>query len=56
MVETRSKNGFNFGIVIIPEGLLKSIPEMIVLISEDNDHSQYMNMKNQQILINKEIL
>ena len=37
MVETRSKNGFNFGVVIIPEGLLEFIPEMGVLISELND-------------------
>ena len=37
MVETRSKNGFNFGVVIIPEGLLEFIPEMGVLIAELND-------------------
>ena len=37
LVESRSKNGFNFGVVIIPEGLLEFIPEMGVLISELND-------------------
>jgi pyrophosphate--fructose-6-phosphate 1-phosphotransferase len=37
MVENRSKNGYNFGVVIIPEGLLEFIPEMGVLISELND-------------------
>ena len=37
MVESRSKAGFNFGVVIIPEGLLEFIPEMGVLIAELND-------------------
>ena len=37
MVENRSKAGFNFGVVLIPEGLLEFIPEMGVLIAELND-------------------
>jgi pyrophosphate--fructose-6-phosphate 1-phosphotransferase len=37
MVESRSKAGFNFGVVLIPEGLLEFIPEMGVLIAELND-------------------
>ena len=37
MVESRSKKGFNFSVVLIPEGLLVFFPEMGVLISELND-------------------
>jgi len=33
MVESNSKKGFNFSVVLIPEGLLEFIPEMGELIS-----------------------
>lgn len=36
-VAKRAANGENFGIIIIPEGLIEFIPEMKVLISELND-------------------
>lgn len=36
-VKTRSENGENFGVVLIPEGLIEFIPEMKVLIGELND-------------------
>lgn len=37
VVKTRSDNGQNFGIVLVPEGLIEFIPEMKTLISELND-------------------
>ena len=37
MVEQRSKGGLNYGVVLIPEGLVEFVPEMGVLISELND-------------------
>ena len=36
-VATRSKNGENFGVILIPEGLIEFIPEMRSLILELND-------------------
>ncbi len=36
-VETRSKNGMNFGVAIIPEGVVEFVPEFSVLISEINE-------------------
>eukprot|EP00397_Hematodinium_sp_SG-2012_P001762 GEMP01001767.1.p1 GENE.GEMP01001767.1~~GEMP01001767.1.p1 ORF type:complete len:1263 (+),score=241.68 GEMP01001767.1:74-3862(+) len=35
-VETRAKNGKNFGVVLIPEGFLSFVPEVRILISEVN--------------------
>ncbi len=47
IVVKRSDNGENFGVIIVPEGLIESIPEMSILISELNDvlaHSEeYFN-------------
>lgn len=37
MVELRSKSSLNYGIVLIPEGLVEFVPEMGILISELND-------------------
>ena len=37
IIESRSKNGKNYGLVIIPEGLIEFIPEMKRLINELND-------------------
>ena len=34
LVELRAKRGFNFGVVLVPEGLLEYIPEIEVLIDE----------------------
>ncbi len=36
-VARRAANGENFGVVLVPEGLIEFIPEMKVLISELND-------------------
>jgi len=36
-VVTRSENGDDFGVVLVPEGLIEFIPEMKMLISELND-------------------
>ena len=36
-VAKRAENGENFGIIVIPEGLIEFIPEMKALISELND-------------------
>ncbi len=36
-VKTRSDNGYNYGIVLVPEGLIESIPEMKGMIGEMND-------------------
>lgn len=37
IIEARGNNGENFGVALIPEGLIEFIPEMKVLISELND-------------------
>ncbi len=37
VVVKRSENGENFGVVLVPEGLIEFIPEMGALISELND-------------------
>ncbi len=37
IVADRAKNGDNFGVALIPEGLIEFIPEMKTLISELND-------------------
>ena len=37
IIETRSKNGKNYGLVIIPEGLIEFIPEMKRLINQLNE-------------------
>ena len=37
IVAVRSKNGEDFGVILIPEGLIEFIPEMKILISELND-------------------
>lgn len=36
-VEARSNNGMNFGVALIPEGLVEFVPEFKVLISEINE-------------------
>ncbi len=45
VIVNRSKNGENFGIVLVPEGLIEFIPEMKRLINELNhllaDHEKY---------------
>jgi pyrophosphate--fructose-6-phosphate 1-phosphotransferase len=44
----RAANGLNFGLVIVPEGLIEFIPEMKSLISELNDllaHDQDLSVK-----------
>ena len=46
-VKTRSENGENFGVVLIPEGLIETIPEIKVLIGELNrlmaDHANHFS-------------
>lgn len=37
IVASRAQNGDNFGVALIPEGLIEFIPEMKILISELND-------------------
>jgi len=37
MVAVRAANGENFGVLLIPEGLIEFIPEMKILIAELND-------------------
>ncbi len=37
VVAKRAENGENFGVVLVPEGLIEFVPEMKVLISELND-------------------
>ena len=37
VVTQRSEKGFNFGVFLIPEGLIEFIPEVAQLISELND-------------------
>lgn len=46
-IKERSQNGMNYGVVIIPEGLIEFIPEIKKLIAELNDlmaeHKDYFN-------------
>ena len=37
IVAKRAANGENFGVALIPEGLVEFVPEMKILISELND-------------------
>lgn len=50
IVLDRSNNGENFGVVLVPEGLIEFIPEMKVLITELNDllaeHASYYSTLN----------
>lgn len=36
IIATRSKNGKDYGVILIPEGLIEFIPEVNVLIKEIN--------------------
>jgi diphosphate-dependent phosphofructokinase len=36
-VVTRSENGYSYGVVLVPEGLIEAIPEMKSMIGEMND-------------------
>lgn len=59
----RSNNGENFGVVLVPEGLIEFIPEMKVLIAELNDlmaeHAEYFQtlttFEDQSEWINKHL-
>ena len=51
VITKRAANGENFGIVLIPEGLVEFIPEMKVLIAELNDtmalkQNEFAKLKN----------
>ncbi len=50
VIVKRSENGDDYGVVLIPEGLIEFIPEMKSLISEINDllaeHKSYFNTLN----------
>ena len=51
LVELRAKRGFNFGVVLVPEGLLEFIPEIRDLIQEINEllakqKEQYSKIKS----------
>ncbi len=50
IIKNRAKDGNNFGVALIPEGLIEFIPEMKILIQELNDlianHSEYFNSLN----------
>jgi len=51
LVELRAKRGFNFGVVLVPEGLLEFIPEIKDLIQEINEllekkKEQYSKIKS----------
>jgi len=37
LISQRSKNGKNYGVILVPEGLIEFIPEMNVLIKEINE-------------------
>ena len=51
-VIARSKNGLNHGVVLIPEGVIEFIPEMINLIAELNDTvSEAMEDENYRSLV-----
>jgi pyrophosphate--fructose-6-phosphate 1-phosphotransferase len=47
IIDQRSRNGMDYGVVVIPEGLIEFIPEIRKLISELNDlmagHKDYFN-------------
>jgi len=47
VVRDRSLNGMDYGVVVIPEGLIEFIPEIKILIAELNDlmagHKDYIN-------------
>ncbi|HDQ14358.1 MAG TPA: diphosphate--fructose-6-phosphate 1-phosphotransferase [Sediminispirochaeta sp.] len=47
VVVKRSQEGYDFGVVLVPEGLIEFIPEVKVLISELNallaDHAEYFS-------------
>ncbi|MFP4362556.1 MAG: diphosphate--fructose-6-phosphate 1-phosphotransferase [Spirochaetia bacterium] len=47
VVKIRAENGENFGVVLVPEGLIEFVPEMKLLISEINDllanHSKHFS-------------
>ncbi len=36
IIENRSKNNKNYGIILVPEGIVQFIPEMNILIKEIN--------------------
>lgn len=62
-VVARSENGYNYGVALVPEGLIESIPEMKALIGEMNDilanESQYFEtlhtFEEQASWINKKL-
>lgn len=62
-INTRSKQGDEFGVVLVPEGLIEFIPEMKILISELNDlmaeHTAYFmtlnTFEDQAEFINKHL-
>lgn len=37
IIQKRSENGKDYGIILVPEGLIEFVPEMAVLISEINE-------------------
>ncbi len=47
IIDQRSRNGMNYGVIVIPEGLIEFIPEIRTLISELNElmaqHKEYFN-------------
>jgi len=47
VIAKRAENGKNFGIALIPEGLIEFIPEMKVLISNLNDQLAEAESKNE---------
>lgn len=63
IIVKRAENGDNFGVVLVPEGLIEFIPEMRTLISELNDilaeHSAYYatlnTFEDQSEYINKQL-
>ncbi len=63
IIVKRAENGDNFGVVLVPEGLIEFIPEMRILISELNDilaeHSAYYatlnTFEDQSEYINKQL-
>jgi len=63
VVKKRSEEGKNFGVCLVPEGLIEFIPEIRILISELNkilaDHDAYFNtiktFTDQQEFINQKL-
>ncbi len=63
IIKNRAKDGKNFGVALIPEGLIEFIPEMKTLIQELNDlianHDEYFNSLNtfeaQEEWVNKKL-